>query len=185
MKEAGTVTGLLHEWRGGNPDALDRLMPMVYAELRRRAQIAMRGERPGHTLAPTELVHEAFLRLVDADISWEDRAHFLAAAATAMRRVLLDHAKARLRQKRGGGAVLVSLVDVAAADGTPIEDFIALDAALTRLAAEDERRSRMIELRYFGGLNLEETGAVLGLSTATVHRELKLARAWLMRELER
>jgi RNA polymerase sigma-70 factor (ECF subfamily) len=185
MKDAGTVTGLLHDWRGGDPDALDRLMPMVYAELRRQAQRAMRRERAGHTLAPTELVHEAFLRLVDADISWEDRAHFLAAAATAMRRVLLDHAKARRRQKRGGGAVLVSLVDVAAADGTPIEDFIALDAALTRLAAENERRGRLIELRYFGGLNLKETGSVLGLSTATVHRELKLARAWLMRELGR
>jgi len=185
MKEAGTVTGLLQEWRGGDAAALDRLMPLVYAELRRQAQRAMRRERAGHTLQPTELVHEAFLRLVDADIAWQDRAHFLAAAATAMRRVLLDHAKARQRLKRGGGAVLVSLVDVAAPEDTSIEDFIALDAALTRLAADDARRSRLIELRYFGGLNLEEAGAVLGLSTATVHRELKLARAWLMRELGR
>ena len=185
MKQGGTVTGLLHDWRAGNAGALDRLMPLVYAELRRQAQRAMRGERAGHTLQPTELVHEAFLRLVDADIPWEDRAHFLATAATAMRRVLLDHAKARQRQKRGGGAIQVSLADVPAGDTAPIEDFIALDTALTRLSAEDERRARLIELRYFGGLNLEESGAVLGLSTGTVHRELKLARAWLMQELSR
>jgi len=185
MPDTGTVTGLLHEWREGDAAALDRLMPLVYAELRRLARRAMQGERAGHTLQPTELVHEAFLRLVNADVPWEDRAHFLATAATAMRRVLLDAAKARRRQKRGGGALQVSLADVPAEEGTPIEDLIALDTALGRLADRDARRARLIELRYFGGLNLEEAGAVLGVSAPTVHRELKLARAALMEELSR
>lgn len=185
MTDGGTVTGLLQDWRAGDAGALDRLMPFVYAELRRQARQAMRGERAGHTLQPTELVHEAFLRLVDADVPWEDRAHFLATAATAMRRVLIDHARARQRAKRGGGAIQVSLADVPAGDEPPIEDFIAVDDALTRLAETDPRRARLIELRYFGGLNLEESGEVLGISTTTVHRELRLARAWLMEALAR
>jgi len=187
MDRTETVTGLLQAWQRGDSRAADRLLPLVYDELHRLAAAAMSRERPDHTLQPTALVHEAYLRLVDSDIPWRDRAHFLATAATAMRRVLLDHAKAKSRAKRGGGAIRLTLDEALHGSETgsaAVEDFIALDAALNRLAQQDPRRVRVIELRYFGGLNLEESGEVLGLAASTVHRELKLARAWLYREMK-
>lgn len=186
MTEPTTITRLLREWQEGDPEAADRLMPLVYDELRRLASAAMRNERSDHTLQPTALVHEAYLRLAGADIAWQDRAHFLAAAATAMRRVLLDHARAKGRAKRGGGAVRLTLIDslhAGTSASQAVEDFLTLHTALERLAEQNPRRVRVVELRYFGGLNLEESGAVLGLAPSTVHRELKLARAWLYRQM--
>lgn len=183
MNDARTVTQLLQSWRSGDQEALNLLMPRIYDELRRLAAQAMQGERPDHTLQPTALVHEAYLRLVDTDAEFEDRAHFLATATRVMRRILIDHARAKSRLKRGGGAVRVPLTDSPDPSSPPLEDFIALDAALTRLAESSERRSRVVELHYIGGLTLEESAVVLGVSTATVHRELKFSRAWLYREL--
>lgn len=179
------VTRLLVRWREGDSAALDRLLPMVYDELRRMARGRMQREAPGHTLQATELVHEAYARLVDADVDWVDRAHFLAIAATTMRRVLVDHARTRARLKRGGGEQAVTLAEDLVGVDTGSEAFLALDGALTRLAAQDERKARVVELHYFGGLTYAETAAAVGVSEATIDRDLRMARAWLKSELER
>jgi RNA polymerase sigma factor (TIGR02999 family) len=182
----GEVTQLLRRWSDGDPDALDQLVPLVEAELRRLARAYMARERRGHTLQATALVNEAFVKLVDArTLRWRDRAHFLGISARLMRRVLVDHARGRGYQKRGGGAHKVTL-DVALIAAPPQDlDVMALDRALEALAAVDERKSRVIELRFFGGLSVEETAEVLHVSTDTVKRDWRIAKLWLVRELER
>lgn len=177
------VTQLLLEWRRGNQRALDQLMPLVYDELRRLAQHYMRSERTDHTLQATALVNEAYLRLVDSDVSWQDRAHFFAVAARLMRRILVDHAKAHRRSKRGSGAAKVSLDEALDVAVEPTADVIELDETLQRLAKFDPRKSQIIELHFFGGLSNEEVAEALGISRATVQRELKLAKAWLNHEM--
>lgn len=181
----GEVTKLLAEWSSGDATALDRLMPLVYEELRVRAARQLRSESEGHTLQATALVHEAFLRLVGADIPWRDRSQFFAVAARAMRRVLVDHGRSARRQKRGGAQMRVTLDPEHLVATTPHVDVVALDEALDRLAALDERKARVVELHYFGGLNYEETAAAAGISPATVDRDLRMAKAWLRCELER
>ncbi len=177
------LTGLLREWQEGDRAALERLTPLVYDELRLMARLKMAGERKGHTLQPTALVHEAFVRLVNSDVSFNDRVHFFALAATTMRRVLIEHARKAQRSKRGGGAIVQTLDDRHAVEQPVDIEILALDEALERLAAFDARKARAVELHYFGGLTYEEAAAVLGISPATYHRELRLARAWLQREI--
>ena len=177
------VTRLLKEWGGGNKDALDELMPLVYQQLRKLASISLRSERPDHTLRATALVHEAYLRLVEADVAWQDRVHFFAVSARLLRRILVDHAKANKRQKRGGGAEAVALDEAIMIGPQTTGGIIELDLAMQRLAALDQRKSEIIELLCFGGLTYDETAEALKISPATVHRELKLAKAWLHREL--
>jgi len=168
----------------GDSEAAAKLMPLLYDELHRLAVYYMRSERVGHTLQPTALVNEAYLRLVDQrESNWQNRAHFIAAAAQAMRRVLIDHARSKQRVKRGGMQVKVPLEDVAIAAEEQVQDLIALDAALDRLAEVDIRQSKIVELRYFGGLTVEQTAEVLGISAPTVKRDWAVARAWLHREL--
>jgi RNA polymerase sigma factor (TIGR02999 family) len=173
------VTQLLLDWRKGDPAALDKLLPLVYDELRRLAEQYMRRERPDHTLQATALVHEAYLRLVGADVQFQDRVHFFAVAAQMMRRILVDHARSYQYAKRGGGARKVSLDEAIDLSEERAADLVALDDALTGLAAIDPRKSQIVELRFFGGLTVEETAEVLGLSTATVINETRTARAWL------
>jgi len=183
---AADVTGLLLAWGRGDQSAADRLVPAVYEELRRQAERAMRREGSEHTLQATALVHESYLRLVDQRrVEWRNRAHFFAIAATVMRRILVDHARARLTAKRGGGLVPITLAGAAhgGAQETDDVDLLALHEALERLAALDADQARLVELRYFGGLTIEETAEALGVSPATVKREWALARAWLRREL--
>ena len=158
-------------------------MAVVYPELRAIAQRQLSGESEGHTLQPTALVHEAYLRLVGAEIAWEDRKHFFAVAARAMRRVLVDHARARRRDKRGGEATFVTLDDQLAFSTDSNIDLLALDEALDRLAAQDERKARAIELHFFGGLSYDETARALDVSPATVDRDLRMAKAWLLQQL--
>ena len=175
------ITALLHAWRDGDADALPQLTELVYAHLRTLARQRLRGSEPS-TLDPTSLVHESFLRLCNADVDWHDRAHFFALAALHMRNVLIDHARARDADKRGGGAVHVTLTaDAASASATP--ELLALDAALRRLEGEDARTGKIIELTYFGGLNRDEIAHVLAVSVPTVDRGLRFGRAWLKREL--
>lgn len=176
---ANDVTQLLRQWRGGDEDAVEQLFPLVYSELRRIAQRHMRGERSGHTLQTTALVHEAYMRLVDAEVSWSDRAHFFALSARIMRRVLVDHARTRDREKRGGGETPLSLEDVRVGPASQPVGITALDEALTRLQEFDERKAKIIELHFFGGLTYDEAAEALDLSPATVHRELRTAKAWL------
>jgi RNA polymerase sigma-70 factor, ECF subfamily len=178
------VTQLLARWREGDRGALDELMQLVYEELRRMADRYMRDERRGHTLQTSALVNEAYLRLVGhEDIQWQNRAHFFGVAAQAMRRVLVDHARRRGGQKRGGGARKVSLDEAAEAASGQGAEIVALDEALQELARLDPRKARIVELRYFGGLAVEETAEVLGVGHATVTRDWNMARAWLLREL--
>ena len=180
----GAVTQLLAKVGAGNQAAFDEVFPLVYAELRRIAAREMRREKPGRTLQTTALVHEAYLRLLkDASLSFENRAHFLGIAAHAMREILIEHARARTARKRGGGAVRLTLDDLVAPVPSPSIDVLALDEALERLARLDERHARVVELRYFGGLSVEETAVALELSPATVKRAWTIARAWLYREL--
>jgi len=180
----GEVTGLLLAWGQGDAGALERLIPLVHAELRRIAQRCMAGERPGHSLQATALVNEAYVRLVDAQhVNWQNRAHFLAMSARLMRRVLVDMARSKLYQKRGGGALKVTFTDALAVAVEPGLDLVALDDALEALQKFDERKHQVVELRFFGGLSVEETASVLKLSSETVMRDWKLAKAWLLREL--
>ncbi len=179
------VTRLLLAWRQGDEAAPERLMPLVYDELRRLAHRYMKGEDADHTLQTTELVHEAYLRLVDSkQFQWQDRVHFFAVSARLMRRILVDLARARRSQKRGGGVRPVPLDDRIGISVDRIEDLIALDAALEALESVDSRKSRVIELRFFGGLTEKETAEVLDVSLDTVQRDWKLAKVWLMRELD-
>ncbi len=180
------VTQLLLDWNAGDQSALDRLMPLVYEELRRMAARQLRRERPEHTLQPTALVHEAWLRLVQTNrLTWQNRAHFLGVAAELMRRVLVDHARRRSAEMRGGGETRLSLDEALGVSAQKEINLLALDDALTGLAALDPRQSRIVELKYFGGLAIEEIAEVVGISPATVKRDWQWARAWLQREISR
>jgi RNA polymerase sigma factor (TIGR02999 family) len=178
-----SVTQLLHELSAGNKQAFDELIPLVYAQLRKLAANCLSGERPGHTLAATALVHEAYLRLVDSEIAFQDRIHFYAVAAKVMRRILVDHARTATRQKRGGQVEKVSLDEALIAGRDAPEAVLELDASLERLHSQDPRKAQVVEMIFFGGMTYEETAAALDLSPATVHRELRMAKAWLQREL--
>jgi RNA polymerase sigma factor (TIGR02999 family) len=179
-----TVTRLLLEWRAGSTEALSDLMPRVYDELRRLARRFMSGERGDHTLQTTALVHEAYVHLVQADLSFRDRAHFFAVAARQMRRILVDHARARRSAKRGGGVPLLSIDETRALDPARPLDVLDLDAALLRLAANDRRKAETVELRFFGGMTHEEIAEALAVSVSTVRQDLRVAKAWLLSELE-
>ncbi len=180
---AADVTRLLHAWREGDSDALERLTPMVYQELRRLARAHMRGERAGHLLQTTALVHEAYIRLVDLELGFRDRVHFFAVSARLMRRVLVDLARERQAAKRGGEAVVLPLEEELLPGRAPGADILALDLALEQLASFDSRKARVVELRIFGGLTIDETAEVLEVGHATVERDLKMAKAWLARQL--
>ncbi len=176
------VTQLLAAWGTGDKSALDKLLPLVHAELRRIARRQMSQERDGHTLQATALVNEAYLRLAGQDrFEWHNRTHFFAVCAQVMRHVLIDHARAHARDTRGGGAVQVSLEEAAAFAGQPAEHFLALDEALRFLENVDPQKSRIVELRYFGGLSIEETAEVMNISPRTVRREWQRSKAWLYR----
>lgn len=179
------VTGLLRRWSDGDKEALQELMPVVYGELRKLAGQYLSIERKDHTLQPTALVHEAFLRLVgQKDVVWQNRSHFFGIAAQMMRRILVDHARRRMAAKRDAG-LRIELAQPGADDPSDREpELLALDEALTRLEALDARQARIVELRFFGGLTVEETAEIAGISTATVKREWRTARAWLRRELD-
>jgi len=178
------ITGLLVAWGHGDQDALDALAPLVQQELHRVAARQMAGERPGHILQPTALVNEVYLRLVNRhDVEWQDRAHFFAVAARIMRRILVDAARHRGRAKRGGDALQVSLAEVPDVAVPTTQNLVALDDALKTLEALDPRQSQVVELRYFGGLSLEEAAEALRVSVGTVRRDWSLAQAWLFREL--
>ena len=181
------VTDLLIAWSDGRREALDDLMPLVYADLRRVAAGQMRREAPDHALQPTALVHETYVRLIDQrQVKWRNRAHFFGMAAGMMRRILVDHARRRRAEKRGGGLERVTLVDDEMASGGVKEiDVLALHESLERLAAFDAQQERIVELRYFGGLTIEETAEVVGISHATVVREWTIAKAWLRADLSR
>ena len=187
MSAPANVTQLLVSWGGGNQAALEALTPLVHQELRRIAARCMAGERPGHILQATALVNEAYLRLIDwKDVQWQNRAHFFAVASQIMRRVLVDVARTRDREKRGGGQLHVSLSEAAGVADGPLArgvDLIALDDALKTLETLSARQARVIELRFFGGLSLEEAAHVLDVSVGTVRRDWSLAQAWLFREL--
>lgn len=179
------VTMLLRAWSGGDKEALDRLAPLVYNELHRIAKRLMAGQRLNHTLQATALVNEAYVRLVDAgEASWQDRAHFFALCARAMRQILVDHARGRASVKRGGEHIMIELDEAAvAAPPSPSVNLLELDEALRRLATLDPRKSQVVEMRFFGGLSLEETAEALNVSTKTVQRDWDMARAWLYAEL--
>jgi RNA polymerase sigma factor (TIGR02999 family) len=184
MPESVEVTALLRAWAAGEPGAADRLVPVIYQQLRRRAAVHLRGERGNHTLQPTALVHEAYLRLVrQQQVVWQNRDQFFGLASQMMRRILVDHARRRNMHKRSGQWIRVSLPDRASADRAADFDVLALDELLMRLAAFDARKSRVVELRYFGGLSLEETARVLDVAPRTVEREWRVARAWLHTQL--
>jgi RNA polymerase sigma factor (TIGR02999 family) len=181
---SGQVTELLLAWRDGDQSALERLMPAVHEELRRLARRQMRGERPGHTLQTTALVNEAYLRLIDLNrVRWQDRAHFFAISARLMRRILVDHARSRRYQKRGGGVANVTLDEALIGSPERGADLVALDDALQALAAVDPRKSQVVEMRYFGGLTVEEAAEALHVSGETVMRDWRLAKVWLLREM--
>ena len=181
------MTALLRAWAGGDAGAFDQLVPVVHRELHRIARHCMAAERTGHTLQPTALINEAYLRLVGiGHVDWQDRSHFFAMSARLMRRILVDVARSKGSQKRGAGAVHAALEDpmaVSAAERAP--DLVALDFALDALAQVDERKSRVVELRFFGGLTVEETAGALNVSPETVHRDWRVAKAWLRRELRK
>ena len=178
------ITQLLHEWREGHQAALDQLIPLVYDELHRLAGHYLKSERPSHTLQATALVNEAYLRLVVVDVPWQDRTHFFSVAARLLRRILVDHAKSHRRAKRGGRHIRVTLSE-SLAPLEPDQDIIELDASLESLARFDERKSQIIELHFFGGLTYDEISEAVRISPATVHRELRLAKAWLHHELKK
>jgi RNA polymerase sigma factor (TIGR02999 family) len=180
VESHGSITRLLQRWRSGDGQALEQLTPLVYAELRRLALVHLRRERPNHTLQPTELVHEAFVRLIRQDTpDYQNRAHFMAIAAGHMRQILVDHARRRGRQKRGGHTIMVPLEDAApAAPESPI-DLVELDDALAALTAFDGRKGRIVEMYFFGGMRFEDIAVVLDVHVNTVARDARLARAWL------
>ena len=181
---SGQVTQLLLQLSGGNRAAVDELTPLVYKELKRIAGGQLGRERPGHTLQATALVHEAYLKLVDQrGVNWQNRAHFFGVAAQLMRRVLMDYAKSRGRMKRGGDVHKTSLDEALAVSEDRSSDLVRIDEALTRLEEMDPRQGKVVELRFFGGLSVEETAEAMGISTATVKREWAMARSWLNREL--
>jgi len=189
MKDAGgnplDVTQMLKDWSDGNQNIFDKLMPLVYEELRRQASRYLRKERSNHTLQTTALIHEAYLKLIDQkNVEWQNRAHFFAIAAQAMRRILVDYARERHRAKRGGAAENLPIEEAAfvVSKGKSI-DLVALDEALTRLAKFDERQARVVELKFFSGLDIDETAAVLGVSNVTVRRDWNMAKAWLHQEI--
>ncbi|MBS1852643.1 MAG: sigma-70 family RNA polymerase sigma factor [Acidobacteria bacterium] len=178
------VTRLLLRWTDGDKHALDDLLPLVYDELRRLARSYLSKERPGHTLQSTALVNEAYMRLVDQNVSWQSRAHFFGIAAQMMRRILVDHARARSAAKRGAGDFKVTLDEAMAISDARDVNVIALDSALNNLAKLDPQQSRIVELRFFAGLSIEETSQVLDVSPATVKRDWAMAKAWLAREMQ-
>jgi RNA polymerase sigma factor (TIGR02999 family) len=183
---AHDITSLLVSWRQGDAAALDRLVPLVYDELRRVARRQLRGEPHGHALQPTALVHEVYLRLVDVErITLRSRAHFFGVAAVLMRQILVDYARRQRADKRGGGVTMMSLDEVSPAAQAPSVDVLALDEALEALSSVDARQCRVVELRFFAGLNIDEAAEALGLSPATVEREWAFAKAWLLRRLSR
>jgi RNA polymerase sigma factor (TIGR02999 family) len=178
------VTQLLTELTGGNRAAVDELTPLVYQELKRIARGQLRNERPGHTLQPTALVHEAYLKLVDQrEVAWQNRVHFFGVAARLMRRILLDYAKQRVRDKRGGGMHHTTLNEGLVVSSDRASDLVVIDEALTRLEQLDARQAKVVEMRFFGGLSVEETAEAMGISAPTVKREWAMAKAWLHREL--
>jgi RNA polymerase sigma factor (TIGR02999 family) len=179
------ITQLLKKWSEGNQEILDKLMPLVYEELRRQASRYLRRERSNHTLQTTALIHEAYLKLVDQkEVEWQSRAHFFAIAAQAMRRILVDYARERHRDKRGGNAENLPIEEALMVSSQEKSvDLVALDEALTRLAKFDERQARVVELRYFSGLSIEETADVLGVSNVTVRRDWNMAKAWLHQQI--
>ena len=180
-----SVTQMLAAWAGGDQTALEQLTPLVYEELRRLARQRMKRERPGHTLQTTALANEAYLRLVDqTQVRWQNRAHFFAIAAQQMRRILVDYARRRLYQKRGGGALQVTLAEAEGLTDEHTPDLVALDEALRSLAEVDPRRAQVVELKFFGGLTNEETAEVLKVSTGTVERDWTIAKAWLHKTLK-
>jgi len=184
MAAPSEVTQLLVDWQNGSPEALERLMPLVYGELRAIAGRYLSRERADHTLQSTSLVHEAYFKLVDQRrVQWQNRAHFLGIAAQLMRRILVDHARRRDAEKRGGPQVCLTLDERLAWAKKPDVDLLAIDEALDRLAAIDEQQARVVELRFFSGLTVEETAAALGISPKTVKRDWSVARAWLKREI--
>ena len=178
-------TQLLQQWSGGNKEALDQLMPVIYDELRRLAGRYLRSERRDHTMRATALVNEAYVRLAGSDMSYNDRIHFYAVAARTLRHILVDYAKTRNREKRGGGLESIPIDDAILVGPEADRGLLELDDALNGLAEQDPGKAKVVELLYFGGLTLEEAAAVLGISRATVHREMKMARAWLHREMTR
>jgi RNA polymerase sigma-70 factor, ECF subfamily len=178
------VTQLLVDWGNGNQAALDRLMPLVYTELRQLAHRYMRWERPGHTMQTTALIHEAYLRLVDQNqVRWQHQAHFFGIAARLMRQILIEHARSHTRAKRGGGVGTISLDKAAIVSQARATELLALDDALERLATIDPRKSQVVELRFFGGLSVEEAAQVLNIAPNTVLRDWRMAKAWLRREI--
>ncbi len=186
MKTSAQITDLLTAWRKGDESALNSIVPLVYEELRLLARRQLRGERIGHTLQPTALVHEAFARLVDqSQVEWQCRSHFLAVAAKTMRRVLVDYSRRRFAARRGGQGIRITLDDSVAVAERQNVDVIALDDALNGLSRLDTRQGRIVELRYFAGLSIAETAEALGVSPATVKREWAVARAWLYRAMTR
>jgi RNA polymerase sigma-70 factor, ECF subfamily len=182
---AAEVTSLLAASSQGDEEALDKLLPLVYAELRKLASRYLRRERPDHSLQATALVHEAYLRLIGQEVSWQNRAHFFGVAAEMMRRILIDNARKHQAAKRGSGGVKLSLDEALDMADEKAAELVALDDALKALAVFDEQKSRIVELRFFGGLSIEETAEVLGLSTATVVRQWKMAKAWLYHEVNK
>jgi RNA polymerase sigma factor (TIGR02999 family) len=185
-KSGSAITRLLHDWSAGDQSALNKLLPLVHGELHRMARRYMRRERRGHTLETAAVVNEAYLRLVDCRaVGWRNRAHFFAVSAQAMRRILIDYARQKFSEKRGGDLRRIALDDFARVPGDRSRELIALDQALSALAGLHPRRARVVELRYFGGMNNDEAAAVLGVSPATVERDWRFAKAWLFRELER
>jgi RNA polymerase sigma-70 factor, ECF subfamily len=184
MNSEGEVTSLLTAWGKGDPNALNELMPLVYNELHRMAQRAWRGLDQGNTLQPTALINEAYLKLAGAEnATYQNRCHFFAVACTAMRQILVNHAKSRHTGKRGSGQLAVSLDDVQVAVHQEAAEVVALHEALERLQAIDPRKSKVVEMRYFGGLSIDETAEALGISVITVNRDWRLARTWLLREM--
>ena len=179
-----SVTVLLRAWGRGDEEAREKLLPLIYAELRRRAAARLRRERREHSLQPTALVHEAYLRLVGQEVAWKNRAHFFGLASQMMRRILVDHARGRKRGKRAGGWIRVELDEAVAISEQRDVDLVLLDQALVELSELDPRHGRIVELRFFGGLTVEETAEVLGVSEATVKRDWSLARTWLYRRLK-